>query len=80
VREFRGGSDRAPPDVLCQRRRFLLFSAINAPWEAEADMNTCPECNGDGVIEKGTDDEEQAQHAAAVVWYLMTTMTRTTKK
>ena len=23
------------------------------------DMKTCPECNGDGVIEKGTDDEEQ---------------------
>ena len=25
----------------------------------EAHMKTCPECNGDGVIEKGTDDEEQ---------------------
>jgi DnaJ-class molecular chaperone len=22
-------------------------------------MKTCPECNGDGVIEKGTDDERQ---------------------
>jgi hypothetical protein len=22
-------------------------------------MKTCPDCNGDGVIEKGTDDEEQ---------------------
>ena len=22
-------------------------------------MKTCPECNGDGVIEKGTDDEQQ---------------------
>jgi hypothetical protein len=25
----------------------------------EVDMKTCPECNGDGVIEKGTDDEKQ---------------------
>jgi DnaJ-class molecular chaperone len=25
----------------------------------EADVKTCPECNGDGVIEKGTDDEQQ---------------------
>jgi RecJ-like exonuclease len=22
-------------------------------------MKTCPECNGDGVVEKGTDDEQQ---------------------
>ncbi len=22
-------------------------------------MKTCPDCNGDGVMEKGTDDEEQ---------------------
>ena len=22
-------------------------------------MKTCPDCNGDGVIEKGTDDEHQ---------------------
>jgi DnaJ-class molecular chaperone len=22
-------------------------------------MKTCPDCNGDGVIEKGTDDEER---------------------
>jgi hypothetical protein len=25
----------------------------------EVDMKTCPDCNGDGVIEKGTDDEQQ---------------------
>ena len=25
----------------------------------EAHMKTCPECNGDGVVEKGTDDEQQ---------------------
>jgi hypothetical protein len=25
----------------------------------EADVKTCPDCNGDGVIEKGTDDEQQ---------------------
>jgi len=34
-------------------------------------VKTCPECNGDGVIEKGTDD---AQRAAAVVSCLMTMM------
>jgi DnaJ-class molecular chaperone len=22
-------------------------------------VKTCPECNGDGIIEKGTDDEQQ---------------------
>jgi hypothetical protein len=22
-------------------------------------MTTCPDCNGDGVVEKGTDDEQQ---------------------
>ena len=22
-------------------------------------MKTCPDCNGDGVVEKGTDDERQ---------------------
>jgi DnaJ-class molecular chaperone len=22
-------------------------------------MKTCPDCNGDGVVEKGTDDEQQ---------------------
>jgi DnaJ-class molecular chaperone len=26
---------------------------------AEAHMKTCPDCNGDGVIERGTDDERQ---------------------
>jgi len=25
----------------------------------EVDMKTCPDCNGDGVIEKGSDDEQQ---------------------
>jgi len=25
----------------------------------EAHVKTCPECNGDGIIEKGTDDEQQ---------------------
>ena len=25
----------------------------------EAQLKTCPECNGDGVIEKGTDEEQQ---------------------
>ena len=25
----------------------------------EAHMKTCPDCNGDGVVERGTDDEQQ---------------------
>jgi DnaJ-class molecular chaperone len=25
----------------------------------EAHVKTCPDCSGDGVIEKGTDDEQQ---------------------
>jgi DnaJ-class molecular chaperone len=25
----------------------------------EAPMKTCPDCNGDGVVEKGTDDEQR---------------------
>ena len=24
-------------------------------------MKTCPDCNGDGVIDKGTDDEKQCR-------------------
>jgi hypothetical protein len=35
-------------------------------------MKTCPDCNGDGVVEKGTDDES----AVAVDSYLMTTVAR----
>ena len=27
--------------------------------EADVKTKTCPDCNGDGVIEKGTDDEQQ---------------------
>jgi len=41
----------------------------------EAHVKTCPDCNGDGVIEKGTDDEQQCPRAAAVVSCLMTTTT-----
>jgi hypothetical protein len=33
------------------------FSALHTRRGAR--MKTCPECNGDGVIEKGTDDEQQ---------------------
>lgn len=32
---------------------------------------TCPDCNGDGVVDKGTDDEINVQCAVAVVSYLM---------
>jgi hypothetical protein len=28
-------------------------------FDREAHVKTCPDCNGDGVIEKGTDDEQQ---------------------
>ena len=27
--------------------------------DGEACVKTCPDCNGEGVIEKGTDDEQQ---------------------
>ncbi len=27
-------------------------------------MKTCPDCDGDGVIEKGTDDEQQCPMCA----------------
>ena len=39
-------------------------------------MKTCPDCNGDGVVEKGTDVNSSAQRAVAVVSYLMTTTAR----
>jgi DnaJ-class molecular chaperone len=39
----------------------------------EAHMKTCPDCNGDGVVEKRTDDERNAQRAVAVVSYVTTT-------
>ena len=25
----------------------------------EAEMKTCPDCNGDGVVDQGTDDEQR---------------------
>ena len=36
-------------------------------------MKTCPDCNGDGVVDKDTDDELNARRAVALVLYLMTT-------
>jgi len=30
-----------------------------AMLDFEAHMKTCPDCNGDGVVDKGTDDERQ---------------------
>jgi hypothetical protein len=45
-----------------------------------ASMKTCPDCNGDGVVEKGTDDENSAQRAMAVVSYLMTMTARKVAK
>jgi DnaJ-class molecular chaperone len=39
-------------------------------------QKTCPDCNGEGAIEKDTDDERRCPTcAAAVVSYLMITMT-----
>ena len=28
-------------------------------YEAHMKTKTCPDCNGDGVVDKGTDDEHQ---------------------
>ena len=43
------------------RLEFLLRSAgwAREAIHREAHVKTCPECNGDGVIEKGTDEEQQ---------------------
>ena len=41
---------------LYERRR---LGWIFVRGNREAHMKTCPDCNGDGVIEKGTDDEQQ---------------------
>jgi DnaJ-class molecular chaperone len=41
-------------------------------------MKTCPDCNGDGVVEKARTMNTNAQRVVAVVSYLM--MMTTTKK
>ena len=43
------------------RSEFLLGLGARETIHGEAHVKTktCPECNGDGVIEKGTDDERQ---------------------
>ena len=40
------------------RELLRLIEDVNAIHEIPH-MKTCPDCNGDGVIEKGTDDEQQ---------------------
>jgi RecJ-like exonuclease len=60
--------------VVCVLRRSTTLSALIGDPELvvavfgvtrfkgvdrEAHVKTCPDCNGDGVIEKGTDDEQQ---------------------
>jgi DnaJ-class molecular chaperone len=37
-------------------------------------VKTCPDCDGDGVIEKGTDDEQRCPTCGGRVSCLMTTM------
>jgi hypothetical protein len=39
-------------------------------------MKTCPDCNGDGVVEKAQTMKSNPQRAVAVVSYLMTTTAR----
>ena len=39
--------------------RLATFERIQGCRDREAHVKTCPDCNGDGVIEKGTDDEQQ---------------------
>jgi DnaJ-class molecular chaperone len=40
--------------------RFTFAAAANiGRRRGEAHVKTCPDCNGEGVIEKGTDDEQQ---------------------
>ena len=40
-------------------------------------MKTCPDCNGDGVVGKDTDDEQQCSSAVVTVLYLTTTTRKT---
>jgi DnaJ-class molecular chaperone len=45
-------------DANIDKLRFLAGS-VSRKCDRVAHVKTCPECNGDGVIEKGTDDEQQ---------------------
>jgi hypothetical protein len=36
-------------------------------------MKTCPDCNGDGVVDKDTDHEHHGRRAVILVLYLITT-------
>ena len=40
---------------------------------AHMKTKTCPDCNGDGVVDKGMDDEHQCPTCGGGVLYLMTT-------
>src|SRR5512144_399593 len=51
------------PERLCHCRISKAPANINRGGVVAsprgAHMKTCPDCNGDGVVEKGTDDEQQ---------------------
>ena len=40
-------------------------------------MKTCPDCNGDGVVEKARTMNSDARHAVGMVLYLTTATTKT---
>jgi len=44
---------------LAMLARCITFVRLVEGVHREAHVKTCPDCNGDGVIEKGTDDEQQ---------------------
>ena len=38
-------------------------------------MKTCPECNGEGIVDRGTDDEKRCPNCAGLAsWPTMTTI------
>ncbi len=52
------GAAVVPLDVVCDWS-FSLGWGGSRRFRREANVKTCPDCNGEGVIEKGTDDEQQ---------------------
>ena len=43
------------------------FAGRALDFDADTHMKTCPDCNGNGVVDKDTDDERQCRRAVALV-------------
>jgi RecJ-like exonuclease len=52
--------DLIAPSWRCSPVHYVgLADLAREDVDRETHVKTCPDCNGDGVIEKGTDDEQQ---------------------